>query len=363
MFFRRSEPVRPPVDAAPVASADAPVDVSPLLDAFGQVLGAFGQGSFDLPGRPADDTVEEMERWRRHTMIGTPLEGTDHLPLAARDFRGASRAFADLRRSEKRFVESSLHDLRDALWTCVHRVHIAVQADLQADAATEQQVGRVQTAIQFLETDAIKTEVLQAMHAMEVITASRKSAQEQAYAELAARIETLGAQLAEARRESETDVLTALGNRKRFERAAERVVQMHTLNRAPAAIVLMDLDGLKAINDSLGHEAGDSALITFAATISKVFLGDADVLCRLGGDEFVAVLPNTDVKVAARLAERVVQSFAEQRSPFGDDGPTLSVSAGFAALTLGEASGGWLKRADRALYDAKRDGKGRAVAG
>lgn len=363
MFFRRSAPDAP-ATGTPSVEAALPFDIAPLLDAFGQVLSAYAQGSIDLPETSSRETGEELERWRLHTVLGTPLDPSEpnaSLSAAERDYRGAARALTDHRRREKRYVESALADLREALWACVERVHTVAQSDLQADDATTMQITRVHTAINGIETGAVKEEVLQAIATITSISRTRRETQQVAFGMLADRIDQLGSQLEEAKRESETDTLTSLGNRKRFERAAQRAVQMHTLNRQPVSMVLIDLDYLKQINDTYGHPAGDATLQALADALSRVFLGDSDVLCRIGGDEFVVILYNTGANVAERLAERLVQKVAETPPPFALDAPALSASVGFAAHKGGEGVDAWMARADAALYQAKKGGKGRAA--
>ncbi len=366
MLFRRSAPLAPSPVAPPAVSAATAAeafDIAPLLDAFGQVLSAYAQGSFDMPDLSSSEAGEELERWRRHTVLGVPLEpsvGVPSLSAAHRDYPGATRALTDHRRREKRYVESALSDLRDALWACVERVHTVAQADMQADEATSIQISRVQTAIHGIETGAVKDEVLQAISAITDIARSRRDTQQAAFGMLAERIDQLGSQLEEAKRESETDVLTGLGNRKRFERTGQRAVQIHMLNRTPVSLVLIDLDHLKQINDGYGHAAGDAALQAIAGSLSKVFLRESDVICRVGGDEFVVVLAGTDEKVAQRLAERVVQQVASTRAPFATAAPALSASVGYALYEGTEGVEAWLGRADAALYRAKKEGRGKA---
>ena len=168
MFGLKKAPTPPaPADPAPND------DLSALLDAFGRVLAAYGQGSFDLPGRSASETIDELDRWRRHVVLGIPIENGEHSAASERDFAGAARAFSEHRRNEKQFVESALADLRDALWTCVQRVHVAVQADTSADSSTSTQIARVQRAIQGLETGSAKGEVMEAISQIETIAQQR----------------------------------------------------------------------------------------------------------------------------------------------------------------------------------------------
>jgi diguanylate cyclase len=343
-------------DAAPAA-----VDIGPLLDAFGQVLSAYTQSSFDLPGRSIADVMKELEPWRLHAVLGTPVRGDEHSAVADRNFNGAARAFAESRRTEKRLVESAMGDLRDVLFTCVNRVHAAVQAGLEADTATVEQMKRVETAIQGLETGSVKDEVMQAIKSIEHISQKRRDQQQASFAAMADRVQSLGRELEEAKRDSETDALTGLGNRKRFEVAIERALQLHAISRTPLSLLMMDMDGLKQVNDTLGHSAGDAAITLFANTLAKTFIHDSDELCRIGGDEFVALLPGTRHDLAARLANRLVDNVAALSANAGD-GPRIGASVGYSEMKPGETVSAWMERTDAALYEAKRTGKGRAIS-
>lgn len=362
MFFKRSKSAPLSLsDEGPLAATEE-VDVGPLLDAFGQLLSAYSQGGFDLPGRPASDVTAELEPWRLHAVLGIPVEGGEHSALGNRNFNGAARAFAEVRRVEQRLVESALTDLRECLWACVNRVHVAVQADIEADSATATQMKRVQQAIQGLETGAVKDEVLQAISSIEHISRTRRDQQHASFAQLAERVNSLATELEEVRRESETDVLTGLGNRKRFDVAIERALHLHAISRTPLSLLIMDLDGLKQINDTLGHPAGDSVLANFASNLSKVFLHDTDVLCRIGGDEFVALLPGTKLDLAERMANRLVENVAALEPLDGPDSLRIGVSVGYSEMRTGEGLTSWISRTDAALYDAKASGRGRAMA-
>lgn len=354
-----------------VASSDQPespksvsrdIDIAPLLDAFGQILSAYTHNSFDLPGRSSSDVRAAIEPWRLHAMLGTPVGNEHGAAIGERSFNGASRAFAESRRVEKKLVESALADLRECLSTCVNRVHVAVQAGREADAATVTQMKRVELAIQGIETGSVKSEVMQAMNSIEQISRTRRDQQQASFAALADRVQSLGRELEEARRDSETDPLTGLGNRKRFDIAIERALQLHAIGRAPFSMLMMDLDGLKKVNDSLGHSAGDVTLTRFADTLSKVFLHETDELCRIGGDEFVVLLPGTDKKLAERLANRLVEAVVKLSMSDGTDAGHVGVSVGYSEMRNGEGVSAWMGRTDAALYEAKANGRGRAVA-
>ncbi len=132
----------------------------------------------------------------------------------------------------------------------------------------------------------------------------------------------------------------------------------------PLTVLVLDIDYFKAINDTHGHDAGDDVLREFATRIRKSIRG-IDLACRLGGEEFVIVMPETDMAVATIVAERLRRRIASE--PFGiaqgARAIDVTISIGIATLdTADDNASTILKRADQALYRAKRDGRNRVVA-
>jgi diguanylate cyclase (GGDEF)-like protein len=124
------------------------------------------------------------------------------------------------------------------------------------------------------------------------------------------------------------------------------------------AVLAVDLDDFKAVNDRYGHAAGDAVLVASAARM-KQLLREADVIARIGGDEFVIVLGQVDDAAAAReVASRVVESLSRPIPLAGGETARIGASVGIAMCCDGEDTlGGLLKTADAALYAAKREGK------
>lgn len=153
--------------------------------------------------------------------------------------------------------------------------------------------------------------------------------------------------------EANTDALTGLPNRRSGEIALERAVQRaHRLGR-PLSLILFDLDHFKILNDAFGHDVGDRAL----KDVKRLFverLREGDVLARWGGEEFLLVVPGMDIDASDRVAERLRASMEEH--PFLPE-MTLTASFGVAQLRAGESSTSLVRRADEAVYAAKRDGR------
>ncbi len=144
-----------------------------------------------------------------------------------------------------------------------------------------------------------------------------------------------------------TDMLSGLPNRRAFE---DHAIQLMDRTEAkPAAVLMMDLDRFKQVNDSKGHEAGDRVLAQMARTIAEC-LRDGDFIARFGGDEFAALLPGTGLKEAEAMAERI-------RKGVEETGSEDSVTASIGIAMLENDIRGALLQADIALYEAKRLGR------
>jgi two-component system cell cycle response regulator len=159
-----------------------------------------------------------------------------------------------------------------------------------------------------------------------------------------------------------TDALTGLYNRRYMESHLVTLVEQAASRSKPLTVLVLDIDYFKAINDSYGHDAGDDVLREFAIRIRKSIRG-IDLACRHGGEEFVVVMPETDIAVATIVAERLRRRIASE--PFliqqGARSVEVTISIGIAGLGGADNAASVLKRADQALYRAKRDGRNRVV--
>jgi diguanylate cyclase (GGDEF)-like protein len=162
----------------------------------------------------------------------------------------------------------------------------------------------------------------------------------------------------EARQQADLDALTGLHNRRYFhETLGREVARAHRYGRR-LALVVFDLDDFKAINDRIGHLAGDGVLAEVAERVRSV-VRSADVACRVGGDEFGIILPESTLTDAEQLSHRMQAAVASR--PIGDAG-TLQLSAGAAELRSEDDATKFFERADDALYRAKQSGKAEVVA-
>jgi len=153
-----------------------------------------------------------------------------------------------------------------------------------------------------------------------------------------------------------TDKLTGLANRQMFDAALQRAVQSRRRGTRPFALLLLDIDRFKRINDTLGHLRGDAVIRRVAAT-AKTRLRKTDLLCRWGGEELIVLAAHCCSDAAHELAEALREAVAAAPIFAPDDGTRVTVSVGVAEYRPGDTTDAVLSRADRALYRAKRDGR------
>jgi len=158
----------------------------------------------------------------------------------------------------------------------------------------------------------------------------------------------------ELERLADTDSLTSIWNRRGFMRLAAHEMRRFTRYRKPFAVLFVDLDDFKTINDTFGHAAGDKALLMVVTQMSRQ-LRNGDVMARIGGDEFVLLLLETSVDKAMRVAERLCRGVASATTESDAGAFSIKVSVGVAQWRPDETIEQLLARADKALYSAKTD--------
>ena len=159
--------------------------------------------------------------------------------------------------------------------------------------------------------------------------------------------------------QANTDPLTGLGNLRNLQSELAQMLEMHKRYGHPFGLLLMDIDGLKRVNDSQGHQAGDRLLMQVAMALSRS-IRSVDVAARLGGDEFCVLAPEQESAAAVLLAERLANAVAEEVSIPAD--PPVGLSIGVVSCPEhGEDAEALIDAADRAMYRAKAAGENVAV--
>ena len=202
---------------------------------------------------------------------------------------------------------------------------------------------------------ALTTQMLEKTADMQITNADLEQRLEEAQENMRAMQKTLE----EIQRQSVTDALTDINNRKFFDQSINQAIAHANRKNDPLCLVMIDIDHFKNFNDTFGHQTGDQVIRLVAKTIQKTSRS-SDIACRYGGEEFVVILPNTDLQGATILSNKVRQAIEEVELLKSSKNKTLgkiTVSLGVAFLNASDDESSLISRADEALYVAKREGR------
>ena len=174
---------------------------------------------------------------------------------------------------------------------------------------------------------------------------------------------TLVRLVAKIRHLADRDQLTGLYNRFALNRKLAQLQQLHSRHQQPYAVLLLDLDHFKQVNDQYGHLTGDKVL-KHAATLLKQSIRNEDILGRFGGEEFLLLLPMTEQPAAEQVADKLIQLLRQQPLQLGDTAIALTTSIGIATAHANSpvlSSETMLQQADKALYHAKANGRDQVI--
>ena len=191
----------------------------------------------------------------------------------------------------------------------------------------------------------------------------RNAALQAELSESTSEIDALREKLEDSKREAETDGLTGIANRKRFDRSLDELSTAAQENDETLCLLMVDIDFFKKFNDSFGHQTGDQVLKLVARTLSDC-VRDDDVAARYGGEEFSVILPRADLSTAWEIGERIrtqVGAKKIMKRSTNEDLGTITLSVGVSLYRKGEPVADLMKRADEALYLCKGSGRNQVL--
>jgi diguanylate cyclase len=338
------------------------------LDTLAGILRSMGDYALEQEGVDVPTFRNLAEAWAKHVTLATAPPGAPEddakTRSGRREWEGVRRFVREYCRSSSKKFADVTTDLRQAIWVFIRHLRQAFAQDQDVDGRLLVQMERLEQLVQGTETADLKREVLDAVTMLKGILQERAQRHEKQLQVLGAQVRSLGHELESARRESETDPLTRICNRKAFDEFLARTVEIYQTFGDPMSMLIVDIDHFKTVNDSSGHVTGDEVLQQVADAVVKVFLRKNDFVARIGGDEFAVVLRETKLEDARVLAERVVSRVRSLIiNTTSGQKLTATVSIGLAQIVTGEDEKAWFERTDRFLYNAKQAGRDRAASG
>ncbi len=333
-------------------------DLDALMDTLAGVLRDYGKYAFDLEKQEARRTQLHFEAWAQHVVIGSAPPGAT-TPPARKDYAGLRQSFVAHRKAEQSEVVQSQDALRDVVWAFVAGLNRVVTEDEKDQTEMQSTLSSLASSLQHANAADVRKLAQDAVGRVEAMLARRRDWQKQQVEQLASRLEHLGSQLEVARRESTVDALTQVYNRRAFDEHLVRTADLSSLKSGGAALVMLDIDFFKKVNDEHGHPAGDAVLQSVASTCVRHFKRKGDFVARYGGEEFAVILRDVGPREAFQMADKLRETVARLEVHHGTATLRVTVSMGVALLEAREAAEAWVARADAALYRAKHGGRNR----
>ncbi|MBR7798930.1 GGDEF domain-containing protein [Undibacterium fentianense] len=287
-------------------------------------------------------------------------------PIDHRALQEATRSLKDVIYKQgvlKHSLAESKTSVKNMMATFIDRLDVMTNTTSHYQEKIDQYSKKISNTRDLNEVETIihgilnETETIQneALNSRQIMLAAQKEVKE---AEI--RIKELEDKLAHMSELVREDQLTGSLNRRGLDDVFEREADRADRRGTPLCAAMLDLDNFKKLNDTHGHAAGDEALI-HVVRIVKQTLRSIDVIARYGGEEFLIVMPETSLEEAARAMTRVQRELTTHFFTANDQRLFITFSAGVALRAAHESQESVLKRADKAMYEAKKTGKNRVV--
>ncbi len=288
-------------------------------------------------------------------------------PLTLRRLDDVQRRLKDVifkqTEAKGRMIEAQ-EQMKEMLATFIERLSAMTQASSGYQDRMEHYAEQIAQASTLEEITPVLKEVVGATRTMaldsrvvrdELTDLRERTAQKQA--EMA----RLQSELDKASAQARHDPLTGSLNRKGLDEVIEREIARAKRTETPLCVALLDVDNFKQINDRLGHDTGDAALVHLASVVREV-MRPQDMLARYGGEEFVVVLPDTALPQGVEAMQRLQRELTTRFFLRNNEKILITFSAGVAQMTSTETATEAIRRADQSMYLAKRAGKNRVMA-
>jgi len=261
---------------------------------------------------------------------------------------------------QKRYIEERETELRHIIDLLTRAM---VSVDVENDAYHRKILEQSEKMEQITRLDdirKIKSALEKEVQTLRETVRHKQDGEQARIESLAGQVKILRQELELAKEESLRDGLTGTYNRRAFDDQLQSLVERNLLHRQDFALLVLDIDDFKKVNDTYGHPVGDRVLLAVANTCNQMVRSD-DFLARYGGEEFVMLLPGASRRNAAKKGKQICKTIHATRYTLeqGDPDETLSltVSIGVTAFKRGDTAAMVIERADQALYKAKKAGK------
>jgi diguanylate cyclase len=304
------------------------------------------------------------EQWMKGQMDALMTASTP--PLSLRRLDDVASRLKDVIFKQKDAKERALlaqEEMRQMLATFIDRLSDMARSTGSFHEKLEENARQIEQAKTMAEIAPVLKEVVGATRHMahqSQSTSDELQAMRERASRTDAELSKLHQELDRVSTQARHDTLTGALNRKGLDEALDRELSSVRRKESPLCMALLDIDNFKKLNDTLGHATGDAAL-THLATVARECMRPQDTLARYGGEEFVILLPDTPLDKGIEAMTRLQRELTKKFFLSGTEKVLITFSAGVAQLVANESGADAIKRADQAMYLAKRAGKNRVL--
>ncbi|MDH5469740.1 MAG: diguanylate cyclase [Gammaproteobacteria bacterium] len=371
----RQAPAEP--HSADVATGTVDTTTPPddrALDTLAGILRCYGSRGFDIESMTAHELERRCEGWIRHITTGTPAPlcedeaEQDNEQVKAAPVSMDRRQWADLqqffrnhRHEEQSAVTGRAEGMRGLIGEMTNGLRNAISDDNAKDELVTRELVSLSATVESNSLEAIRIQLAKTVDVVSQVVHERQARYEAQLKLMSERVHNLRADLVALREKVDFDSLTRLHNRGAFDDVLAKQIDFSFLSGQPMALIMIDLDHFKQINDTYGHPGGDAVLREVAKTLFKLFPRRSDFIARYGGEEFALILVDAEPHDVERLGERVLHAVRTLEVEYLDNHITATCSVGIATCTFQDSAETLVRRADQALYQAKNAGRDRLM--
>ncbi|MCP4677767.1 MAG: diguanylate cyclase [Deltaproteobacteria bacterium] len=359
MFFRKKSAPTQEIET-PECSSSTELDAA--KDTLATALRTLAEFALPTIAFPLDEFMKDCEQLALGVLIKANVERDGATVDPVRVYREVRQLVRQQRKAEAKEYSAHRESAHIIVADLVTNLRNALMEREEHDSEIVDLLGEMEHVVSAGDLDSIRRVASKTATRIRDVIDTQQSQDQERLKSLAVQLQTMRDELHEAQSQMNRDPLTELLNRGFFDKALKDNVQFCNVSGTALTLYMLDIDLFKDVNDTYGHPIGDEVLKRVSRELVKSFPRKDDVVARYGGEEFAALCRTVTHGDAMKLGERARTAVEELKIDVGETTLSLTISIGYAVLLHNESEEHLLKRADEALYEAKRSGRNRIVA-